>query len=147
MSLSARGRIYLGGNMSGCLSRPGVLLVSAGQILGGFFMASDAIVEITDANFDQTVLKSDRPVMIDFWAAWCGPCRALAPIVDEVAKQYGSKVVVGKMDVDKNTATPQRYGVRGIPTLLVFKGGQVREQIVGYVPKETIEKALDKNLS
>lgn len=109
-------------------------------------MASDAILEITDANFDQTVLKSDRPVIIDFWAAWCGPCRALAPIVDEVAKQYGGKIVVGKMDVDKNTATPQRYGVRGIPTLLVFKGGQVREQIVGYVPKETIEKALDKNL-
>ncbi len=109
-------------------------------------MASDAILEITDANFDQTVLKSDRPVIIDFWAAWCGPCRALAPIVDELAKQYGGKVVVGKMDVDKNTATPQRYGVRGIPTLLVFKGGQVREQIVGYVPKETIEKALDKNL-
>ncbi len=110
-------------------------------------MASDAILEITDANFDQMVLKSDRPVMIDFWAAWCGPCRALAPIVDEVAKQYGGKVVVGKMDVDKNTATPQRYGVRGIPTLLVFKGGQVREQIVGYVPKETIEKALDKTLA
>ncbi len=109
-------------------------------------MAIDTIVEITDANFDQTVLKSDRPVMIDFWAAWCGPCRALAPIVDEVAKQYGGKVIVGKMDVDKNTATPQRYGVRGIPTLLVFKGGQVREQIVGYGPKETIEKALDKNL-
>jgi len=109
-------------------------------------MASDAILEVTDANFDQVVLKSDEPVMIDFWAAWCGPCRALAPIVDELAKQYGEKVVVGKMDVDKNTATPQRYGVRGIPTLLVFKGGQVREQIVGYVPKETIEKALDKNL-
>lgn len=108
--------------------------------------SNTAILEITDANFDQTVLKSDRPVIIDFWAAWCGPCRALAPIVDEVAKQYGGKVVVGKMDVDKNTATPQRYGVRGIPTLLVFKGGQVREQIVGYVPKETIEKALDKNL-
>lgn len=110
-------------------------------------MASDAIVEITDGNFDQLVLKSDRPVMIDFWAAWCGPCRALAPIVDEVAKQYQGKIVVGKMDVDKNTATPQRYGVRGIPTLLVFNGGQVREQIVGYVPKETIEKAIDKNLS
>lgn len=109
-------------------------------------MASDAILEITDANFDQMVLKSDRPVIIDFWAAWCGPCKALAPIVDEVAKQYEGKVVVGKMDVDKNTATPSRYGVRGIPTLLVFKGGQVREQIVGYVPKETIEKALDKNL-
>ncbi len=110
-------------------------------------MASDAILEITDANFDQTVLQSDRPVIVDFWAAWCGPCKALAPIVDEVAKQYSGKVVVGKMDVDKNNATPQRYGVRGIPTLLVFKGGQVREQIVGYVPKETIEKALDKNLA
>ncbi len=110
-------------------------------------MASDAILEITDANFDQEVLKSAQPVMIDFWAVWCGPCRALAPVVDEVAKSYHGKIKVGKMDVDKNTATPQRYGVRGIPTLLIFKDGQVREQIVGYVPKETIEKALDKNLA
>jgi thioredoxin 1 len=110
-------------------------------------MASEAILEITDANFDQTVLKSDRPVMIDFWAAWCGPCRALAPIVDEVAKEYSDKIVVGKMDVDKNPATTQRFGVRSIPTLLVFKGGQVREQIVGYAPKDRIEKALDNNLA
>ncbi len=109
-------------------------------------MASDAILEVTDTNFDQEVLKSDQPVMIDFWAAWCGPCRALAPVVDEIAKQYEGKIKVGKMDVDKNAATPSRYGVRGIPTLLIFKGGQVREQIVGFVPKETIEKALDKNL-
>ncbi len=107
-------------------------------------MAGNGIVEINDDNFDRDVLKSDKPVLIDFWAAWCGPCKALAPIVDEVANTYSDKVKFGKMDVDRNSATPQRYGIRGIPTLLIFKDGKVQEQIVGYVPKETIEKALNK---
>lgn len=109
-------------------------------------MAIQTILEVTDANFDEQVLKSDQPVMVDFWEAWCGPCSALAPIVDEVASTYNGKVRVAKMDVDRNAATPQRYGVRGIPTLLIFKGGQVKEQIVGYVPKEKIEQALQKHL-
>src|SRR3954452_2043828 len=121
-------------------------LVSRPKFEGGILMASDAILEITDSNFDQMVLKSDQPVMIDFWATWCGPCRALAPIVDELAETYKDRVKVAKMDVDRNSATPMRYGVRGIPTLLVIKGGEVKEQIVGYVPKETIQKALDKHI-
>jgi len=110
-------------------------------------MASDAIMEVTDANFDQAVLKSEQPVMIDFWAAWCGPCKALAPVVDEVAMAYNGKVKVGKMDVDSSPVTPQRYGIRGIPTLLIFKNGQVKEQIVGNVAREVIEKALNKQLA
>src|SRR5512142_1346196 len=109
-------------------------------------MAGAGLLEITDENFDRDVLKSNEPVLVDFWAAWCGPCKAIAPIVEEVASQYNGKVKVAKMDVDKNVSTPQRYGVRGIPTLLLFKDGKVQEQIVGYVPKETIEKAITKVL-
>ena len=109
-------------------------------------MAGNGILEVTYASFDQDVLKADQPVLVDFWATWCGPCRAIAPIVDELAKEYQGKVKIGKMDVDRNNATPMRYGVRGIPTLLVFKNGEVKEQIVGYVPKEQIQKALDKHV-
>ena len=105
-----------------------------------------SLVHVNDKNFASEVLNSDLPVLVDFWATWCGPCRAIAPIVEQLAQEYQGKVRVGKMDVDHNGATPMRYGVRGIPTLLVFKGGQVKEQIVGYVPKEQIQKALDKHL-
>ena len=109
-------------------------------------MASQTVLEVTDATFDQDVLKAEQPTLVDFWAAWCGPCRALAPLVDELAEAYTGKLKVYKMDVDKNSATPMRYGVRGIPTLLVFKGGQVKEQIVGYVAKDVIETALKKHM-
>jgi len=104
----------------------------------------ELVQEVNESNFEQSVLKAEQPVMVDFWATWCGPCKALAPVVDEVARAYNGKVKVYKMDVDRNNATPMRYGVRGIPTLLIFKGGKVAEQIVGYVPKDTIQKALDK---
>ena len=110
-------------------------------------MATTTILEVTDSSFDQEVLQSEVPVMVDFWAAWCGPCRALAPIVDELASAYSGKLKVIKMDVDKNAATPNRYNVRGIPTLLIFKDGKLQEQIVGYVPKETIEKAITKQMA
>jgi len=90
------------------------------------------------------VLKSDQPVLVDFWATWCAPCRAIAPAVEELATQYKGKVKVAKVNIDDNQNTPQQYGIRSIPTLLVFKGGKVVEQIVGAVPKSKLEAALQK---
>lgn len=109
-------------------------------------MAGHAVSEVNDATFEQEVLRSNEPVLVDFWAAWCGPCRALAPVVDEIAGQYQGQLRVMKMDVDRNASTPARYGIRGIPALLLFKGGKVADQIVGYVPKDTIEKSIAKVL-
>jgi thioredoxin 1 len=107
-------------------------------------MAGLAVAEVNDANFEQEVLQSEQPVLVDFWAAWCGPCKALGPIVDEVANEYIGKLKVMKLDVDRNSATPMRYGIRGIPALLLFKDGKVADQIVGYVPKDTIERSISR---
>jgi thioredoxin 1 len=109
-------------------------------------MASNDIVVLQDATFEKEVLKSDVPVLVDFWAVWCGPCKAIAPTVDELAKQYKGKVKVAKMDVDEHQQVPQQYGIRSIPTLLVFKGGRVVDTIVGAVPKAKLEESLKKAL-
>ncbi len=110
-------------------------------------MAGLGVLEVSDATFDQEVLQSEQPVLVDFWAAWCGPCKAIAPVVDSVAATYAGKLKVAKVNVDENGATPARYGVRGIPALLFFKGGKVADQIVGYVAQEVIEEKIQRLLA
>ncbi|RCK73984.1 MAG: Thioredoxin [Ignavibacteriae bacterium] len=104
-------------------------------------------LSITDETFDNEVLKSDKPVLIDFWAVWCGPCKMIAPIVDEIAMEYNDKLKVCKLDVDANPKTAMRYGIRSIPTLLIFKDGQVVEQIVGAVPKNRLVERILPHLT
>ena len=103
-------------------------------------------VKVTDETFEQDVLKAAKPVLVDFWADWCGPCKQIAPALEQIADELGGQVTIAKVNIEDSPTTPSRYGVRGIPTLLVFKDGQVKEQIVGYVPKEQIQKALDKHV-
>jgi thioredoxin 1 len=100
------------------------------------------LIEITDANFQQEVLNADTPVLIDFWAVWCGPCKMIAPVVEEIASEYAGKLKVGKVDVDNNPEVSMKFGIRSIPTLMVFKGGQVVEQIIGAVPKRNLMDKL-----
>ena len=109
-------------------------------------MAGADVMNIGDGEFEKEVLKSDQPVLVDFWATWCAPCRAIAPAIEELATQYKGKVKVAKVNIDDNQNTPQQYGIRSIPTLLVFKGGKVVEQIVGAVPKTKLEDTLKKHL-
>ena len=100
--------------------------------------------EVTDSEFETTVLGSEQPVLVDFWAEWCGPCRMIAPSVEAVAEEFDGKAAFYKMDVDNNQNVPQRYGIRGIPTLILFKGGQEQERIVGAVSREAIAKVVGK---
>ena len=110
-------------------------------------MAGSDTLTFNDATFDKDVLNSDVPVLVDFWAEWCGPCRMMGPTVDQVATEYNGKVKVGKLDVDSNQQTASRYGIRGIPTVLLFKGGQIIEQKVGAIGKPEFQKMLDKHLA
>ena len=104
------------------------------------------IVHITDATFDSEVLKADSPVLVDFWADWCGPCKMIAPILDEIATDYNGKVRVAKLNIDENPATPPKYGIRGIPTLMLFKNGNVEATKVGAVSKSQLTAFLDSNI-
>jgi thioredoxin 1 len=101
-------------------------------------------IQVTDGNFEAEVLKCDLPVLVDFWAPWCGPCRAMGPVIDELAQEYTGQVKICKMNVDENSATPSRYGIRAIPTLILFKKGEVLDQTTGAVSKSSIKDMISK---
>ena len=103
-------------------------------------------LELTDANFEQVVLKSDKPVLVDFWAEWCGPCKAIAPVLEELAKEYSGKLKIAKVDVDSNTEIPKKYNIRGIPTLMLFKNGNMEAMKVGAMSKSQLTAFLDSNI-
>lgn len=105
---------------------------------------ANGIINVTDQEFQGSVLGNQKPVLVDFWAPWCGPCRAIAPALEELAKEYGDKVVVAKVNVDDNPQAPSQYGVRGIPTLIMFKGGKAVDQVVGAVPKAQLKAMMER---
>ncbi|MDH5544878.1 MAG: thioredoxin TrxA [Gammaproteobacteria bacterium] len=107
---------------------------------------SDRIVHLSDDSFEQEVLKDDGPVLVDYWAEWCGPCKMIAPILDEIAKEYDGKIKVAKLNIDENPSTPPKYGIRGIPTLMLFKNGNVEATKVGAVSKSQLTAFIDSNL-
>ena len=109
-------------------------------------MASDKVLTLSDDNFEAEVIQSSVPVLVDFWATWCAPCKAIAPTIDAIAAEYEGKVKVGKVNVDESQATPSKYGVRGIPTVILFKDGKVLDQVVGAVPKSQLEALINKAL-
>ena len=109
-------------------------------------MSSPNVKATSDANFEKDILGNGKPAIVDFWAVWCAPCRAVAPVLDELAEKYKGKFTVAKVNVDENQMTPTQYNVRGIPTLLLFKGGKVQEQIVGAASRDTIENMIKKHL-
>ena len=109
-------------------------------------MSSEHIVHVTDQTFEDDVLNAERPVLLDFWAEWCGPCKMIAPLLDEIATEFGERVTVAKLNIDENPKTPQRFNVRGIPTLILFKNGQVEGQKVGALRKNQLAEFLDEKL-
>ncbi len=110
-------------------------------------MASDLIKHVSDASFEADVLKSDKPVLVDYWAEWCGPCKAIAPILDEMSANYGDKLQIAKMNVDENRDIPAKFGIRGIPTLMLFANGELKGTLVGMKPKAEIQAFVDQKLA
>ncbi len=109
-------------------------------------MAAENVQTFTDSNFDQTVLQSGQPVLVDFWAEWCGPCKRLGPTIEQLASEYAGKVTIGKLNVDENPNTAIKFQIRGIPAVMLFKGGAIVESVVGLQPKEEFKRAIDKHI-
>jgi thioredoxin len=110
-------------------------------------MAADNVQTFTDSNFESSVLKADKPVLVDFWAEWCGPCKRLGPTIDQLAGEYAGKLTIGKLNVDDNPDTTIKFQIRGIPAVLLFKGGQVIDQVIGAAPKEEFKRVIDRHIA